>query len=405
MEVFVARQPILDSKEQLFGYELLYRNGQVDFYNQLDGDKATIDVLVNSFISIGVDNISFHKKCFINFTENLLLKEFPTYFPAESVVVEILEDIEPTQEVIESIKKLRKLGYTIALDDFIYEDKYMELISLADIIKVEFPRTTADQHKRLLELSNKYRIKLLAEKVETRQEFELGVKLGYDYFQGYFFSKPVIIKADDVPVYTQFHVEIIQEINKADPNIDTVTRLVERDLALSYKLLKLINSAGFQLRNKITSIKQAIVLLGLNEVRKWISIISLSSTSKGVPFQAIELCLTRAKMGELLSVHLKQNSSEFFLLGMFSLIDTLLHQPMEVALERLPFSSEIKEALLGAENIFGDSLSLMKSLETGDWGKFAELCQKLEISEEVGMDCYSKAIEWSSYIIDVIQAA
>ncbi|MFZ3589856.1 EAL and HDOD domain-containing protein [Bacillus sp. DJP31] len=405
MEVFVARQPILDSNEQLYGYELLYRNGQENFYNHFDGDKATIDVLVNSFVTIGVDKIANDKKCFINFTVNLLLKGFPTYFPAESVVVEILEDIEPTVEVIEAITNLKKLGYAIALDDFIYEDKYKELVSLADIIKVEFPKTTAIEHRILLELAREHGIKLLAEKVETREEFELAVKLGYHYFQGYFFSKPVIIKADDVPVISHFHVEIIQEINKIDPNIENITSLVERDLALSYKLLKLINSAGFQLRSKITSIKQAIVLLGLTEVKKWIFIISLSSLNKEVSIQVIQLCLTRAKMGELLAEHVKQNSSELFLLGMFSLIDTLLHRPMEIALEELPFSTEIKDALIGSDNVFGDSLLLMKSLETGDWLLFSELCQKLQITEEVGMDCYSKAIEWSTYIVDVIVTA
>ncbi|WP_246938957.1 EAL and HDOD domain-containing protein [Bacillus pinisoli] len=405
MEVFVARQPILDVSEQLIGYELLYRNGQADFFNHLDGDKATIDVLVNSFISIGVDNIANKKKCFINFTENLLLQEFPAYFPAEYVVVEILETIQPTPEIIKAIQKLKELGYTIALDDFIYDDRYMELVKLADIIKVEFPRASAEQHYKLINIARTFNIKLLAEKVETRQEFELAVKLGYDYFQGYFFSKPTVIKATDIPSYSHVYLEIIQEISKDTPDIDAITRLIERDLSLSYKLLKLINSAGFQLRTKITSLKQAIVLLGLKEVRKWTSIISLSSMGKDVSFQAIELCLSRAKMGELLSFHLRKDQSEFFLLGMFSLIDTILHRPMEDAVKVLPFSQDIKDALLGSNNVYGDTLELMKSLENGEWDTFSTLSQKLGISEEESMNCYAKAVEWSTYIVDIVQAS
>ncbi len=403
MEVFVARQPIFDRKEQLYGYELLYRNGQEDFYNHIDGDKATVDVLINSFITIGVEKISDNKKCFINFTENLLLNGFPKHFPAKSVVVELLESIEPTAEVINAILELKELGYLIALDDFIYEDKYKEMVSLADIIKVEFPITTGEQHMRLLEIARKHNIELLAEKVETRLEFEIASKLGYQYFQGYFFSKPILVKADDVPAYNHFHIEIIQEINKPVPNIENITRLVECDVALSFKLLKLINSAGFQLRSKITSIKQAIVLLGLTEVEKWITIISLSSMKKDINEHIIHLCLTRAKLGELLAENLKQNSSELFLLGMFSLIDTLLQRPMEVAIKELPFSSEIKVALAGGEHPYRDSLLLMKALETGDWSKYSELCEKMKITEDIGMDSYSKAIEWSSFIVDVMK--
>ncbi|KAA0544889.1 EAL domain-containing protein [Bacillus sp. BGMRC 2118] len=405
MEVFVARQPILDTNEKLYGYELLYRNGKVDFYNHFDGDHATIDVLVNSFITIGVDKVADQKKCFINFTENLLLKGFPTYFPAEYVVVEILENIEPTEEIIQSIKELKKLGYTIALDDFIYEDKYMEFVKLADIIKVEFPKATANHHKKFLSLSREYGFKLLAEKVETRQEFELAHKIGYHLFQGYFFSKPVLIKADDVPVYSHFHFDIIQEINKPVPNIDIVTNLVERDVALSYKLLKVINTAAFAMKRKVTSIKQAIVLLGLTEVRKWVSIISLSSLSKDVPSQAIHLSLTRAKMGEFLSEYIGIQSSELFMLGMFSIIDVLLHRPMEIAIEGLPFPQEMKEALTGEENSYKDILLLMKSLETAEWEDFALYCEKLKINEETALHCYSRAMEWSNYIVEITAAA
>ncbi|WP_456276090.1 EAL and HDOD domain-containing protein [Bacillus sp. AK128] len=402
MEVFVARQPILDTNEQLFGYELLYRNGQVDFYNHLDGDKATIDVLINSFVSIGVDNLANEKKCFINFTENLLLQGFPAHFPAEYVVIEILENINPTKEIINAISEFKKLGYTIALDDFVYEDQYKELVKLADIIKVEYPKTTAEQHLKLLRIAKEFNIKLLAEKVETREEFNIAVKLGYHYFQGYFFSKPMIVKATDIPSYSHVYLEIIQEISKPTPDIEMITRLVERDLSLSYKLLKLINSAGFQLRNKITSLKQAIVLLGLKEVQKWTSIISLSSAGREIPFQAIELCLSRAKMGELLAVHLKKDQSEFFLLGMFSLIDTILQRPMEEAVNVLPFSEELKEALLGADNLYGNTLLLMKSLEIGDWVTFSAISTKIGIPEEEIMNCYSKAFEWSTYIVELV---
>lgn len=282
MKVFVARQPIFNRKEQVVAYELLYRTNEVNNYSAKNGDEATTDVMINSFFNIGMDRLTEGRKCFINFTYGLLKSDFLTYFDPNKLVIEILEDIPITKELIARCKQLKGLGYTIALDDFSIsrsaEEKLLPvLFQSIDILKVDFLQTTQADRKRIVDLYQKYNIKFLAEKVESRKDYHQAMTDGFQLFQGYFFSEPQVVLGQDPSLHFHSYYQLLNELIKEQPSIHRVTHYIERDLSLSYQLLKLMNSPGFYRKNKITSIMHAIVMLGFTEIRRWIYILSFKN--------------------------------------------------------------------------------------------------------------------------------
>ena len=401
IESFVARQPIFNTEEDVFAYELLYRDGFENAYNpDIDGKEATSQVLTSSFGVIGIDEITDGNYAFVNFTEQLLLEEVATVFNPETIVVEILEDVEPSQEVISACQKLKEKGYTIALDDFIFAPKYQSLIDLADIIKVDFMISSEGERHKLVEIAQQKDIDLLAEKVETREELEEAKEMGYKYFQGYFFSKPVVLKGDDLPVYPTNYVRVLNELNTKEPDLDKIAKFIEQDMSLSYKLLRLINSAIFSLRKEIESIKQALVLLGLEEVQKWFNLIIVDDLAAEDDLEAVRLALVRAKFAELLAdnLNITRDENKFFLMGLFSMIDVLMNRKLEDLLDELPIAQEIKDGLLGKGGIYTDIIDLITAYEKGKWEKINNCCKKRCLKDDDISESYLQAIEWSNNI-------
>ena len=262
MDYYVARQPIFDLHQAVYAYELLYRSGEANnFYTGTDGDKASLQVITNSVLIIGLDTLTRGRKAFINFTKNLLEQEVATTLPKDFLVVEILENIEPDEKVLESCRKLKDLGYLLALDDFVYDPKYDPFLELADIVKVDFLVTQGDERRKIVERLGHRGIKFLAEKVETREDFAMAQKYGYIYFQGYFFEKPVIVSGKDIPALKHTYIQLLREVNQPTLDIDKVENIIKEEVSLSYKLLRFMNSVAFGFRNEIRSIKQALVLL------------------------------------------------------------------------------------------------------------------------------------------------
>ncbi|MGM0370342.1 MAG: EAL and HDOD domain-containing protein [Bacillota bacterium] len=402
IESFVARQPIFDNSENVFAYELLYRDSFENAYNpEMDGSQATSQVLTSSFGLIGIQEMTSGKRAFVNFTKDLLTDKVATVFSNQTLVVEILENIEATSEVINACKHLKKEGYLIALDDFVFEPQYIPLIEIADIIKVDFMISNFKERKRLVEIAKRRGIELLAEKIETRDEFKEAKEMGYSYFQGYFFSKPTILSGEELPTYPTNYFQALNALNKEEPDFKRISEIIERDMSLSYKLLHLINSAAFSLREEVESIHHALVLLGLDEVKKWFNLIIINELADDDDLEVIRVSLIRAKFGELIAESLgsKDTKNKFFLMGLFSMIDVLMNQNLEKLLEELPLAQEIKDGLLGIDGLYKEVYDLIMTYEQGDWANFGTFLEKHELNGEEVKNDYLEAVKWSNEII------
>ncbi len=400
MDTFLARQPIFDRKMNVFAYELLYRNNQDNKANLTDGDMATFSVIKNTLMSLDFQELIGGKRAFINFTKKLIEDKIPTVFSNEDIVVEILEDVQPDDFFIKKCKELKNEGYILALDDFDLTYKYQEVVNLVDIIKVDFMTTTEAQ--RYL-LCNKYRnmpVKLLAEKVETHEEFQRALQMGFHYFQGYFFSKPIIIKGKTIQTFASNYLKIINELERPEPEINEISQIIELDPSLTYKLLRYINSSAFYKNNIITSVKNAVAYMGLKDIKKWISIAMIQDLGSDQPNELIRASLIRGRMCEVLADEfgLKKRRSEAFLLGILSLIDIMMNTTRALALEYMPLDEDLKAALLGESNAFKLMLDEIINYEQGNWEQM--LGSGVERYKAFPQAYYS-AVKWANEMLVV----
>ena len=398
MDVFVARQPIFNRRQEVYAYELLYRAGANKFYSGLNGDRASSEVITNSFLLIGLETLTRGKKAFINFTKNLLEEEIATFLPVKHVVVEILEDVVPDKKTLQVCKKLKNMGYMLALDDFVYGKEFIPLIKLVDIIKVDFLSTAKQEREALVQRIGPQNVSFLAEKVETRADFNQAVEMGYSLFQGYFFSKPLVVSSRNIPSYKLTYMKILQEVHKPAISLDALEKLIKTDVSLSFKLLKYINSLAFGFYSEISSIRQALAILGEKGIKKWLSLISLQGIGKNKPDELLVTALCRARFCELLApaVGLGRRSSDLFLMGMFSLLDAFLDQPLPDILATLPLAEEIKVALFGGKNRFQEVYALNLAYETGNWEKFSRIAANLNLDEKKVKRFYINSLEVSN---------
>ncbi|WP_062356525.1 EAL and HDOD domain-containing protein [Bacillus kwashiorkori] len=405
MKVFIARQPIYDRNRNVFGYELLYRNNQMNNSAIINNELATADVLVNSFLNFGIEELTNNKLAFVNFTERLLLDHVPENFPPKDLVIEILETVKPTEQIMEACSYYKELGYQIALDDFIFDERNpdcLKLLPFANFIKVDFRSTTRQTRKKIAQLKKFFPVQLLAEKVETVEEFNEAYQSNFDLFQGYFFTKPIILTKNEIPILFHSYIGLMQELENPEPNIEVLTKIIENDLSLSYKLLKAINK-NFYKWNEIKSVKQAIVLLGLKEIKNWIYIISIRESSKERNDQRNEVLTTSIIRGKFCEFFAKtvlrvNDPSAYFLTGMFSLIDTVLHMSMTNILQNLPLEKEIKLALLGKHNDYKEVLDLILFIEKAQWTEVTRYIRDYKLKEEQLTDIYMNAVKWANQL-------
>lgn len=396
MEIFAARQPIFNKDLDTIAYEILFRSSYENAMPQIDGDTASSHVLTNTYINFGLEDLTGGKNAFINFTENLLLKEIPFIFPNDSIVVEILENIPPTKDLIDCCIRLKDRGYTIALDDFIYRPALQPLVEIADIIKFDFMQTPIDKiYENKIKLKNKV---FLAEKIETNQQFEVASKMGFSLFQGYFFCRPEIIKGKDIPANKVQLLKIVSEINKPDVNIDTIAGLIQHDVGLSYKLLRYINSAFYKKFQRITSIKDAALLIGLDELKKLSSLVVLTQMDSQNKNALLKNSSIRAKFSELIGLEInnpKYSPTSLFTMGLFSHIDALLNHPMNRLIQQLPLAPEISRSYVERQGPLYPVLVLISLYEKAKWEKVEILTSKLRISEKILPEIYLEACRWT----------
>lgn len=409
MNVFIARQPIFEKNEKINGYELLFRSGLENFYTAVDGDRATKEVIHTAFSVIGLNELIGKKRAFINFTGPLLKELIPTLLPRDAIVVEILENIEIDREIITACSTLKSKGYKIALDDFVLEDQYRPLLDLADIIKVDFLSTPLDRCRTLIgEIDSISRTPkmYLAEKVENKDVYNKAIAMGYALFQGYFFSKPEIKTGKQIPSNKLTYLSIVKELYASEPDYGKVEEIMKRDVALSYKLMKLVNSTSFGLAKKVSSIRQALMLLGIQEVRKWFSLLTLSEIGQGKPDELIRTSIVRARFCELLAsrVGLAARAQEVFLMGLFSMIDAFLDKPMDDIIKDLPLTVDVKNALTVKSSPLLPFFQLIVAYERGKWNHYEVLMHTLALDDvkntQFMPETYFEALKWADELMN-----
>src|ERR1700722_9151685 len=410
LEKFIARQPIFDDKLKLFGYELLFRATDENVFRPYK--EASGSLIVDSTMLFGLQSLTGHTKAFINFDLLALQRGTARLLPPDQIVIEILEGITPTQEVVQLCAELCNEGYTLALDDYVGHPKWEPLLHLVKFLKVDF--RACDPPARAA-IANRYRAKpdnpggsngdamrLLAEKIETNDELLEARSLGYSYFQGFFFCKPSTLSVREIPGNKLNCLRLLHLVASPDFNYDAVEELLKTDPALVYKLLRYLNSWLVAIRSEIHSIREEIALLGEKEFRRWMSVLAVVAMASDKPHELIRTALTRAFFCEALAKSLPVaaapsiKSSDLFLMGLLSVTDAILDRPMEQVLASLPIAAEVRTALCGGANPYRDVYDVLLAYERADWHALSAASTRLNIDESSVADCESKAREAAS---------
>ena len=391
-----ARQAIYDADCKVVAYELLFRSSDtnqslLDEQCEESGDKATTDVITQYFANISLDKISSNRKIFINFTRNHLLNLVPELLPSDKLVVEILEHLTIDEPLIEAIHQLRQKNYVIALDDFIYKKEIDPLLPHADIIKVDVLGMSQDDIKKQFELINHFEGKLLAEKVEDEDQFNFCKSIGFDYFQGYFLSKPTLVKGRTINESKNNSLKLISELQKPDVEISDIEKIISHDPMLAYRIMLIANSAGLGSGMKMKSLRDAIVRLGINLIKNWISLLLLSKLDN-TPADLVETTVIRAKMCESLGKVLKGvDASSCYTIGMLSTLQSIMKIPLTEITSKMGLSDEVVDALLHEKGKLGEILKFVKAYEKGDFSTLDFEIIDEEEYQKIYLDCLAYA--------------
>ncbi len=389
--VLIGRQPICDRQLDTYGYELLYRSESWPGDGVLDGDQATATVAINTIYNIGLDHLVGPHRAFINMTRSFLVEGLYKALPSDRVILEVLEDVEPDGPALAAIREAASLGYGIALDDFVYHERLEPLIELATVIKVEtqaLDQQAIAEHARILDRPG---LLLLAEKVETHQEYEVCRDAGYDLFQGYFFCRPKVLRRKRIPADHLALVRLTATLYDPDADITEVERVVERNVSLSYMLLRIVNSSFYAPARRIESIRQAVVLLGMEMIQKCVSLL-LMTTIGDKPRELMTTALVRARFCEQYAALAEGGpSAKFFTVGLLSVVDALMDMSMKEVLESVSLTDDIQAALLDRQGVLGEALAAVTACERSD----ARACKCAPFGQDAVQDCYFEALSWA----------
>ena len=394
---YLARQPILNRARELFAYELLFRSSLQNSCDGLDLELASNSVLDTSFL-IGFEKITAGRPMFINCPRDFLLRGYVSLFPRKSVVIEILETIRPDQQVVDACRRLKQAGYSIALDDFVDSPDWAPLVEIADIIKVDFRLTDRQEQSAIVSRYAGKNIRLLAEKVETQEEFAAGTEMGYSLFQGYFFCRPEIMQHHDLPSFKLAYLELLQAATAPEFDIKKLALNIKHEPSLTFRLLRYLNSAAFGLNSEIHSVAHALSLLGERELRKWIAVVSIGVLADGKPDELMIVPLVRGRFCELLAplAGMPGHASDLFLMGLLSVMDAILDQPLDSVLAQLPVRAEIKDGLQARAGSYWQLLEIATAHERADWEKVSALVSETGMNEEKVSSLYVSAVDWST---------
>jgi len=394
LQRYVARQPILGLDEKVFGYELLFRDGVEDYFRNPDLDAASRGTLDTSLL-MGLDVLCDGKRAFVNCTRDVLLKDYVTLLSPQHVAVEILETVPVDDLVVAACQRLKEAGYVIALDDFAVNDPREPLVAMADILKIDLRSTSADDCAAMVKRYAPKRCRMLAEKVETQQEFTVAKQAGFIYFQGYFFRRPELMQAREIPASRVNYLRLLQALSRPELEPRELEEAIKGEASLCYRLLRYLNSAAFGFRTEIKSIRHALAILGEREVRRWLRLVATLSAGQNKPSDLVLSALVRARFCELLSANVKHGESDLFLMGLLSLMDAILELPMGVVLEGISVDSETKNVLLGQDSLLSPVYKLMVAQEAGEWKGVTEANVQLHLPENLIAENHWKAMQWA----------
>ncbi|MEW6765697.1 MAG: HDOD domain-containing protein [Pseudomonadota bacterium] len=392
-DIYIARQAVFDRDMQVVGYELLFRGSNLGTAGIDDARMASSQVIINTFINIGLERLVGSGRAFINLPPDLIAGAEDLPMSPEQLVLDLPGDYPATPERLSALRLLRERGFSIAFDMSQYRPEHKPMLDLADMVRLDVRGVpTADLEKVANTLSNSHPLRLFASRIETHEQFEAARKAGFDYFQGFFFSRPSLIRDRTVQANRLILLRILERLHDESETIAAIERLIVQDATLTYKLLRYINSASYALRRQIDSVREALGLVGTQTVRNWASLILLSRLNEDKPAELLNIALIRARMGELLARDFGiADPAQMFTVGLFSTLDALLDVPMVELLDTVALNTSIKLALLDHTGPMGELLDLLIAYEEGKWERLDQFPgQSTRFSE-----AYLEAVDWA----------
>jgi len=406
-DTYVARQPIFNAKRQTLGYELLFRDGEKNAYpSHIESNRATYRLIVENFLSLGTNPAIDTSRCFINFPQESLIRGLPMVLTKDKVVIEVLETCTPNDDLYLAVKKLSQAGYLIALDDFVYSAEWERFLPFVQIVKLDIMamglESACDFVKERIGKGVKRRF--LAERVETEAEFLTTRSAGFSFFQGYFFGKPEITRKGYLSPEQLIAMELFKEVCQPEVDFVKIEKIVAKDVSLSYQLLRFVNTMSDRLEVSISSFRQALIYLGQDKLKIFVSLAVASFVSTRKPKELYNLSLQRAQFCQLMSNDNPFNEyrDQAFLIGLFSMLDALIDVSLDELVEQLPLCSSIKLALLERQGPYGLLLKVEECYERADWYGIKEACHQLNLSVDDIMPKISAAQRWSQDINRVV---
>ena len=400
MEVFSTRQPVFDRDKKVYGYELLFRSGFEDYYNSLGAQHDSLDLM--AFVNFG--ELADGKKGLATFTRNLLLCDLPAVLPKEMVLVGIPADIAVDQDVIGACERLAAARYELVVDDPSADALDGPLVRLASIVRVDFSKMRPEQGREICRRIEQHGILALARKVDTTDQFNHALEAGFGYFQGTFFSKPVISGSNGLAGNELLYARLLCEVNRPELSLEDLASIIRGDPLMTYHLLKFINSAWFGVRCVVNSVQHALVLIGPKETRRWASMLVVRNLGQDKPAELLLRSLIRAKVAETIAplANMRPHTPELFLLGLFSSIDAMMNRPLEELLKDLPIDERVTAALLGQAGPFRNVLDLILCYEEGNWDSLACCAQRLKLDERALPQQFKQAIKWANKTLGLL---
>jgi len=405
MYSYVARQPILDRDLNTHAYELLFRDSLNNVFPSISSQQATSRLVAEQFLQQNIDQLLGGRACFINFPYSLLIEGLAECLPPDKVVIEILEDSSPDDALLEKVKQLHQLGYRLALDDFTLSPDWERFLPFIHIIKFDLRATSLFKIKVFIQRHQAFGLTYLAEKVEDKAEFERVKQLGFHLFQGFFFSRPEMVKQATMAPAQVVVMQLLNVVNEAEPDINKIEQLLGQDISLSLKLLRYVNHLKGH-ANPISSFRQAAIYLGNTQLKRFVSLVAATSAGKGKSAELYQMSMVRARFCELLA-HAHGpvlQTPQAFITGLFSLLDVLMEQPMDTLLGTIPLIEEIREALLERKGNLGFYLAFCEDYENANWERVTARTAHLGLSEDKVSHLYLAATTWVNEQLQAMDA-